>query len=166
MKYFCYFFLGDPELRNFQSVIICTYIFSIFFTTLVIVILYNVKVDFKPEDPVEGSEFFVSISESTCQHLGFCLYFSGILMFCWMSILCFDLFWTFACTPATSLQNRNNQTRQKKIYVYKSSLFTDLGHGGMMIICQSILISFIASDVFRGGWGSSKYWIQLKIELP
>ena len=41
-------FLCDLELRNFQSVIICTYIFSIFFTTLIIVTLYNVKVSISP----------------------------------------------------------------------------------------------------------------------
>jgi len=43
----CVCFLCDSELRNFQSVIICSYILSIFITTLIIVIVYNVKVVFE-----------------------------------------------------------------------------------------------------------------------
>jgi hypothetical protein len=44
--------------------------------------------------------------------------------------------------------------------------FTDLDQGSMMIIFQSILTAFIASVAFRGGWGSSETWLELKIEPP
>jgi hypothetical protein len=33
-----------------------------------------------------------------------------------------------------------------------------------MIIVKSILATFVVSVIFRGGWGSSKKWLELKIE--
>jgi hypothetical protein len=41
--------------------------------------------------------FFIifQISNTGCYFLGYCLYCVGISMFCWMSVLCFDLFYTF-----------------------------------------------------------------------
>jgi hypothetical protein len=35
-----------------------------------------------------------------------------------------------------------------------------------MIIFESILTAFIARIIFTGGWGSSKNWLELKIESP
>jgi hypothetical protein len=35
---------------------------------------------------------------STCKALGYSLYCAGVAMFCWMSVMCFDLYWTFGRT--------------------------------------------------------------------
>jgi hypothetical protein len=43
---------------------------------------------------------------------------------------------------------------------------TDLYQGSKMIIFGSILTTLIVSGVFRGRWGSSKNWPELKIEPP
>ncbi len=40
--------------------------------------------------------------------------------------------------------------------------FTDLVWGSKMIIFKSILTTFITCVIFRGFWGSSKYWLKLK----
>ena len=69
---------------------------SIALTTLLLVVLYNVKGD--TEDDIETDEFFVTVSPTLCRALGYSLYCVGISMFCWMSVMCFDLFWTFART--------------------------------------------------------------------
>ena len=46
------------------------------------------------------------------------------------------------------------------------SLFHRFRHGSEMIIFESILNTFITRVVFRGGWGSSENWLELKIEPP
>ena len=94
------FYITLPDLGNFQGNIICAYILSIILTTSVLIIIYNVKLQtYREIDDDVTHEFNILISKGTCQFLGYLLYFSGILMFCWMSVLCFDLFWTFVCTP-------------------------------------------------------------------
>ena len=103
-----FFYLTLPELQNFQGIIICAYILAIILTTSILIVIYNVKVaDF---DEHNSGEFFFTISDTMCKLIGYSLYFSGILMFCWMSVLCFDLFWTFVCTPV-QLQNKKNNRR-------------------------------------------------------
>jgi hypothetical protein len=105
------FYLTLPELRNFQGRIVCVYILSIVLKTSLLIVIYNVKLDLSEEEETESrEEFFILISETVCLTIGYSLYFSGILMFCWMSVLCFDLFWTFVCTPI-QLQNKKNTFR-------------------------------------------------------
>ena len=86
----------------FQGRIVIANVSSISLTTFFLVVLYNVKsgseLDIAPENDIPNEEFFVEISHSTCQALGYSLYCVGISMFCWMSVMCFDLFWTFART--------------------------------------------------------------------
>lgn len=104
------FYITLPDLCNFQGSIICAYILSIILTTVLLVVIYNVKRDYFVHEADSKDEFFIIISDTTCKFLGYFLYFSGILMFCWMSLLCFDLFWTFVCTPI-QLQNKKNNRR-------------------------------------------------------
>jgi hypothetical protein len=49
-----------------------------------------------------SKEFFIPIPYEACLTIGYSLYFTGISMFIWMAMLCFDLFWTFTHlrTPA------------------------------------------------------------------
>jgi hypothetical protein len=44
--------------------------------------------------------------------------------------------------------------------------FTDLDPGSKIIIFESILTTFIASIIFKGGYGGSINWLKLKIEPP
>ena len=129
-----FFYLTLPELRNFQGSIICVYILSIIFTTVILIVIYNSKLKVNPDEV--DVEFFVSVSEITCQNLGYCLYFSGILMFCWMSVLCFDLFWTFVYCPVT-LQNKKNH---KRFVAYSA-------FGWGLPICLTLLVYLI--DTFQ-----------------
>ena len=108
-----YFYSALPDLRNFQGIIICAYIMSIILTTSLLIVIYNVRIQELKVEEEEGElreEYFLAISGSTCRLIGYSFYFAGILMFCWMSVLCFDLFWTFVCTPV-QLQNKKNNGR-------------------------------------------------------
>ncbi len=78
---------------------------SISLTTFFLVVLYNVKND--NEDNIETDEFFIMISMTICKALGYSLYCVGISMFCWMSVMCFDLFWTFARTTLPRYGKQN-----------------------------------------------------------
>ena len=85
-----FFYLTLPDLCNFQGKIMCAYISSTGLTTVFLMVIYNIKMETGPET-IE-TEFFIVVSERTCQALGYLLYCSGLLMFTWMSVLCFDLF--------------------------------------------------------------------------
>jgi hypothetical protein len=54
---------------------------------------YNIK--FSTDDALHNgdndNEFFFIVSHVTCQIMGYLIYFFGLLMFTWMSVLCFDL---------------------------------------------------------------------------
>jgi hypothetical protein len=47
-----------------------------------------------PKEPSKNSSFH----STNFQVLGYSLYLAGFLMFSWMSVLCFDLFYTFVYT--------------------------------------------------------------------
>jgi hypothetical protein len=82
-----FFYITLPELGNFQGNIICAYIISTLLTTICLIVIYNVSSD----GDENGTEFFIVVSETGCQTMGYLLYCSGLLMFTWMSVLCFDL---------------------------------------------------------------------------
>jgi hypothetical protein len=44
--------------------------------------------------------------------------------------------------------------------------FTDLDYCKQSVYFESILTTFEARFIFYGGWGSSKNWLELKIEPP
>ena len=43
-----------------------------------------------------GFEFLLDIPTLPCKCVGYAIYYLGISMFHWMSVMCFDLCWTFA----------------------------------------------------------------------
>ncbi len=103
-----FFYKTLPDLYNFQGHIVCCYIFSMLITTTLLIAIYNVKLEVQTEEPNPEQEFFFSISLTGCRTIGYLLYFSVMLMFTWMSILCFDLFWTFVCRPMQIQETKNN----------------------------------------------------------
>ncbi len=51
-------------------------------------------------------------------------------------------------------------------WLVSTACFADLDQGSKMIILETILTTFIASIVFRGRWGGTKHWLELKIVEP
>ena len=47
------------------------------------------------EDQPWSLEFVIDIPKTGCKAVGYLVYYLGITMFCWMSVMCFDLGWTF-----------------------------------------------------------------------
>ena len=125
------FYITLPELHNFQGRIVCVYIVSIVLNTMLLIVIYNVQLDLSDKHSEIEEEFFIAISENVCLVIGYSLYFAGLLMFCWMSVLCFDLFWTFVCTPI-QLQNKKNNSR---LFLYFA-----IGFGIPLIMTFSIYI--------------------------
>ena len=87
-----FFYITLPELGNFQGNIICLYIISTLLTTVFLTVNYNIRVSSGDLEQLDNdSEFFFNVTEPVCQAMGYLLYCSGLLMFTWMSVLCFDL---------------------------------------------------------------------------
>ena len=86
-----FFYMTLPELCNFQGNIICAYITSTILTTGFLILLFSVRLHSELGVVETEFEFFFVVSQLTCQALGYLLYCSGLLMFSWMSVLCFDL---------------------------------------------------------------------------
>ena len=93
-----------PNLKNLHGKIVLSNVTSILFTTMLLVVIYNVrkntpeKEEAKRNDSVEETEgeFLITVPAAVCLGLGYLLYYTGISMFCWMSVMCIDLCWTFA----------------------------------------------------------------------
>ncbi|CAB4061742.1 MTH [Lepeophtheirus salmonis] len=68
-----------PNFRNLHGKIVMSNISAIFLTTLFLIIAYNSN---------RSDKFW-------CIWTGYSLYYSGLAMFFWMSVMCFDLCWTF-----------------------------------------------------------------------
>lgn len=81
-----------PHLKNLHGKIVLSNVASILFTTILLVLIYNVQ----QENENVTEEFLVFVSPTLCLGLGYALYYTGISMFCWMSVMCIDLCWTFA----------------------------------------------------------------------
>ncbi len=84
-----FFYLTLPELQNFQGNIVCAYLTSMALTTILLVTIYNIRL--QSEHVEAETEFSIVVSHTTCKTLGYLLYHSGLLMCSWMSLLCFDL---------------------------------------------------------------------------
>ena len=125
------FYTTLPDLCNYQGRIIRAYLLSILLTTVLLIVIYNVKLESTEAVSHPAEEFFFGISENVCKLIGYSLYFAVILMFCWMSVLCFDLFWTFVCTP-TQFQNKKNNPR---FFVYLA-----IGFGVPVLMTISIFM--------------------------
>ena len=85
-----FIYMTLPKLKNLHGKIVLSNVFAITITTFLLVLMYNVQtLD-------ESEEFLIYVPKFVCIGLGFCLYYAGISMFCWMSVMCTDLCWTFA----------------------------------------------------------------------
>ena len=85
-----FIYMTLPKLKNLHGKIVLSNVFSIFITTILLVMTYNVQ------NTDESEEFLIFVPSYVCIGLGYCLYYAGISMFCWMSVMCTDLCWTFA----------------------------------------------------------------------
>ena len=85
-----------PKLKNLHGKIVMCNVTSVLITTILLVLIYNVHK--KPEDSLteDSSEFLIFVPPYVCSGLGYSLYIAGLSMFCWMSVMCIDLCWTFA----------------------------------------------------------------------
>ena len=68
-----------PGFNNLHGKIVLSNIISITIFTVFLLIVYN-----------------ANLSPLFCTVIGFCGYFASISMFSWMTIMCFDLYWTFS----------------------------------------------------------------------
>jgi G protein-coupled receptor Mth (Methuselah protein) len=127
-------YLKLPELDNFQGEITTIYLCSIFLTTFLLTISYSVRL--KAEDPAYDLEHFIFVTKNVCAMLGYLIYFSALLMFCWMSALSFDLFWSFSYT-SVPLIDQNNKLKQICYYSFGF---------GIPFIMTSIIISLDLVD--------------------
>jgi hypothetical protein len=66
----------------------------------------NLNIQITTQDPARAGNYWFLISPEACQVFGFGLHFVGFSMFCWMSVMCFDLFWTFGRVANTSNINK------------------------------------------------------------
>ena len=85
-----------PSLKNLHGKIVLSNVFSILLTTIFLVVIYNVQKDQEGhKGQISEGEFLILIPAPACRALGYILYYTGISMFCWMSVMCIDLCWTF-----------------------------------------------------------------------
>ena len=75
-----YIYLRLKSLKNLHGKIVVFNVVSILLTTVLLVILFNVR---------------PGHNKAWCKTVGYLTYYAGIAMFCWMSVMCFDLGWTF-----------------------------------------------------------------------
>ena len=100
-----FFYSTLPELSNFQGYISCNYIVAVFLTTLLLTTSFNSRLESNFED--EDHEFFISLKPTACKILGHSIYFAAMQMFSWMSILSFDLYWSFGCNTGALREKKH-----------------------------------------------------------
>ena len=88
-----------PGFDNLHGKIVQNNITSITLLTIYILIIFNTDLSF---------------SSSFCIFMGYYGYFSSFAMFCWMSIMCFDLFWTFS---RSELPSSTSDTFKIRLYI-------------------------------------------------
>jgi G protein-coupled receptor Mth (Methuselah protein) len=143
-----------PELNNFQGEITTIYLLSISLTTFLLTLSYNVRL----KDEEEDLEYFIDASKNNCIILGYSIYFSAILMFCWMSALSFDLYWSFSCT---SVPLRDENYKLKKVCYYF------FGFGTPIIMTSSIILLDLTknreeSSIFVPGVGEDRCFLSFQ----
>ncbi len=119
-----------PELNNFQGEITTIYLLSISLTTFLLTLSYNVRLK-DDEDPNEDLEYFIDTTKNFCVVLGYSIYFFAILMFSWMSVLSFDLFWSFSYT-SVPLKDQNNK--------FKRKCYNSFGFGAPTVMTTMIIL--------------------------
>jgi hypothetical protein len=66
-----------------------------------------------------SKEFFIPIPYEACLTIGYSLYFTGVSMFIWMALLCFDLFWTF--THLRTPEEQKGCSKKMVIFIFSFS---------------------------------------------
>ena len=83
-------YINLPELNNLHGKIVLSNVTTIFLVTFYLLFVYN------------ASEHLTDVA---CKVIGYLGYFFTMSMFCWMTIMSFDLCWTFlraqVCKPDT-----------------------------------------------------------------
>lgn len=73
--------------------------------------IYTPIVNFSDPDAQPDRSAMFRVSQLPCQFLGYGLYFASTGMFTWMSILCFDLLWTFTHMTGQTMKYTQNLTK-------------------------------------------------------
>ena len=102
-----------PGFNNLHGKIVQSNIISITILTVYLLIVYNT-------DPTFSSLF--------CTVLGFSGYFSSISMFSWMTIMCFDLYWTFSRSELPSATSDR----------FKFRLYCAIGWGSALLLTATL----------------------------
>ena len=133
-----YVYVRLPSLRNLHGKIVLFNVVSILLTTLLLVMLFNVRpaIPNTPEAP-----FIIDLNPALCKTLGYLTYYSGIAMFCWMSVMCFDLGWTFV---RAKIPRKGSD--HFKLFLY--SLFA--WGFPFLLLLFAVMVDLGALEVFRG----------------
>lgn len=82
-------YLLIPELRNVHGKSLMSYVFGL---TLAYTLLATVQLYTNNESCRNGGECF---NRTLCGTFGYIIYFSFMVSFFWLNVMCFDIFWTF-----------------------------------------------------------------------
>ena len=144
-----YVYLTLPSLRNLHGKIVVSNIIAILLTTILLLILFNVRaksedadLNKKENNNNSSSEFIIDLSPIPCKTVGYLTYYSGITMFTWMSVLCYDLGWTFA---------RAKIPRKGTDYV-KFLLYSLVAWGSPLLLL--LLVALVDNDIIPLGESS------------
>jgi hypothetical protein len=94
--------------------------------------VFSYNVDFQSNQVTAHGDATFKISLSSCRFLGFFIYFSGISMFCWMSVMCYDLYLTFGRSKLRSVVNQ-----QGNIHF---CIYTAFGFGVALIMTLTLIV--------------------------
>ncbi|XP_015171585.1 PREDICTED: G-protein coupled receptor Mth2-like isoform X2 [Polistes dominula] len=104
-----------PELNNLHGCTLRSYVCSLFFSYLFLVIIQISDKD---------------INQTACYIFAFCMYFFFLASFYWLNVMCFDIWWTFGGFRA--LRGSMKQRDRKKFIIYSmyawgiASFFTSI----------------------------------------
>lgn len=108
-----------PELRNLHGKCMMSYITALI---LLFICLSTIQFDLS----------FLVLGSNACYFAGYLAYFSVMLCFCWLTIMCFDVWKTYKCGIAPM-----SHTKEQKTF----SFYSILGFGIPLIL--TLLILFI-----------------------
>ena len=104
---------------------------SVFVTTVLLIALYNVESS--EHNFSQSGEFFFQIPVTLCAIMGYTLYFFGVSMFVWMTLLSYDL----ACSIN---ELKIPEEKNSQIFTGKFSKFAMVGAGVPLFMTFAILV--------------------------
>ena len=102
-------YLKIPTLKNLHGKIVINNIISILATTLLFLAILN------RQAVHHDDEKLCKNLDKSCAIKGYLLYYFSIAMFCWMSVMCFDLSWRFIRVRLPS-----QGSEKKKLWSYSA----------------------------------------------